>query len=143
MTKRVNIVTREIKNEDGTIKQKGGVVFRVSQRLADNQATMGYAIYTSKQKLKSLQKRYDKSEKNYNKLLKLGIKLEKSKVLSKDKGNIGDVFFDPTNGKVIVHLEVYNEKLESGEWVTRAYGGLPPRMIIGYRDRIMPISYGN
>lgn len=126
--KRVNIVTKDIFSpETNTKTQNGGVVFRVSRKLGNNQKELDYVTFTSKGKIKSVQKRANKVERNLQLLNRVGLKIDKGIVVTGRGTTVGNVYFDPTNGKVVAKLD---------------YSKLPKLLTIGYRDRQMPISYG-
>ncbi len=126
MTKRVNILLREVKDEEGTIKQRGGVVLRVSTKLAANQVAKGYAVYTSKQRLKSLIKRQKTIENNLRWLKGHNLKIKGNKIVDKNEFPRADIYKDPTNGKIHTYLKVGN--------FTRV-------MNLAFEDREMPIEW--
>lgn len=129
MTKRVNILLREIRDETGNITQKGNVILRVSARLAANQVAKGYAVYTSKQKLKSVMKRERTIENNLRWLKGHGLKIKDGKIVDKNEFPRVDIYRDPSNGKVHTYLP-----MRRNSTIIRV-------MNLAFEERTMPIEW--
>lgn len=92
-TKRVNVITKELRNSENEIIQEGNTIMRVTEALGRKLVSMETHSYTTKAKLKSFMKR-DK-------------RLSKNKVAIKMFGSVGGQKVDISNGNTYTNVQTY------------------------------------